>query len=43
MRIKVLETLLMIPSIYATGDYHDKYEELARANIRNEISELKKQ
>ncbi|KAH8346410.1 hypothetical protein KR084_012205 [Drosophila pseudotakahashii] len=43
MRIKVLETLLMIPSIYATGDYHDKYEELARANIRSEIGELKKQ
>ncbi|XP_017147576.2 uncharacterized protein LOC117185869 [Drosophila miranda] len=42
MRIKVLETLLLIPSIYATGEYHDKYEEQARANIRSEILELKK-
>lgn len=43
MRVKVLETLLLIPSIYATAEYHEKYEELARANIRNEIRELKQQ
>ncbi|XP_017108493.2 uncharacterized protein [Drosophila bipectinata] len=43
MRIKVLETLLLIPCIYATDEYRDKYEELARANIRTEISELKQQ
>ncbi|XP_030377750.1 uncharacterized protein LOC115626501 [Scaptodrosophila lebanonensis] len=42
MRVKVLETLLLIPSIYATPSYHEKYEERARANIRQEISELKK-
>ncbi|EDW08486.1 uncharacterized protein LOC6578643 [Drosophila mojavensis] len=41
MRVKVLETLLLIPSIYATAEYHEKYEELARANIQNEIRELK--
>lgn len=43
MRIKVLETLLLIPCIYATDEYRNKYEELARANIRNEIRELKQQ
>lgn len=41
MRVKVLETLLLIPCIYATPEYREKYEELARTNIRNEISELK--
>ncbi|EDW74374.1 uncharacterized protein Dwil_GK21420 [Drosophila willistoni] len=43
MRVKVLETLLMIPSIYATAEYHEKYEDLARSNIRNEIAELKQE
>jgi len=41
MRVKVLETLLIIPCIYSTPEYHEKYEELARTNIRNEIRELK--
>ncbi|XP_055836812.1 uncharacterized protein LOC129905365 [Episyrphus balteatus] len=41
MRLKVLETFLMIPTIFATNDFQSKFEETARKNIIKEIEELK--
>lgn len=42
MRLKVLETFLMIPTIFSTNDFKSKFEDVARKNIVNEIEELKK-
>lgn len=39
---QLLQTFLMIPSIYNTQTFRDKFERQARANIEREIEELKK-
>ncbi|XP_070510088.1 uncharacterized protein [Chironomus tepperi] len=41
-RLKMLKTLLMIPSIYSNQTLRDKYEGTARTNINMEIEELEK-
>lgn len=41
MRLKVLETFLMIPTIFATDCFRTKFEETARKNILKEIEDLK--
>lgn len=41
MRLKVLETFLMIPNIFSTNEFQTKFEDIARKNIVNEIEELK--
>ncbi|XP_026278885.1 uncharacterized protein LOC113206845 [Frankliniella occidentalis] len=40
-RLRVLETFLMIPNIFATKEFREKFEEQARLNIAKEVSSLK--
>ncbi|XP_049293826.1 uncharacterized protein LOC125769254 [Anopheles funestus] len=40
MRLKLLQTLNRIPSIYTTKEFCDRYETIARANIEQEIKDL---
>ncbi|XP_052898359.1 uncharacterized protein LOC128305098 [Anopheles moucheti] len=40
MRLKLLQTLSRIPSIYMTKDFSDRFESIARANIELEIKDL---
>ncbi|XP_054162360.1 uncharacterized protein LOC128960313 [Oppia nitens] len=40
IRAKVLKSLLMIPKIFATKEFYDKYESVARNNIKCEIEIL---
>ncbi|XP_053687306.1 uncharacterized protein LOC128736836 [Sabethes cyaneus] len=40
---QILQTLNRIPSIYASKELGDKYEQTARTNIGNEIKELENQ
>lgn len=42
MRLKILQTFLTIPNIYATEIFRNKFETIARDNIAQEIMELKK-
>ncbi|XP_037903750.1 uncharacterized protein LOC119647064 [Hermetia illucens] len=42
MRLKILQTFLTIPTIYATDTFREKFEEKARFNIKSEIEDLKK-
>lgn len=42
MRLKILQTFLTIPNIYATAIFRNKFETIARDNIAQEIMELKK-
>ncbi|KAK7790154.1 hypothetical protein R5R35_002625 [Gryllus longicercus] len=41
LRIKVLESLLQIPNIYATREFREKYENQARRNVEDEVKSLK--
>ncbi|XP_014257749.1 uncharacterized protein LOC106671364 isoform X2 [Cimex lectularius] len=38
LRVKVLRTFLLIPNIFATKEFRDKYEENARKNIQADVS-----
>uniref|UniRef100_A0A182MM00 Uncharacterized protein n=1 Tax=Anopheles culicifacies TaxID=139723 RepID=A0A182MM00_9DIPT len=40
MRLKLLQTLNSIPSIYTTKEFSDRFERIARANIEQEIKDL---
>jgi len=42
MILQVLQSLLMIPNVYATKEFQEKFEKQARANIAAEIESLKK-
>lgn len=42
MRLKILQTFLTIPHIYATEKFRNRFESIARRNIEQEIMELKK-
>ncbi|XP_055916069.1 uncharacterized protein LOC129948943 [Eupeodes corollae] len=41
MRLKVLQTFLMIPTIFSTNEFQTKFEETARKNVDTEIKDLK--
>ncbi|XP_050073101.1 uncharacterized protein LOC126561197 [Anopheles maculipalpis] len=40
MRLKLLQTLCRIPSIYMTKEFSERFESAARANIEQEIKDL---
>ncbi|XP_053664108.1 uncharacterized protein LOC128713275 [Anopheles marshallii] len=40
MRLKLLQTMGRIPSIYMTKEFSDRFESIARANIEQEIKDL---
>lgn len=42
MRLKILQTFLTIPHIFSTELLRNRFEDIARTNISNEIMELKK-
>ncbi|KAF2355118.1 hypothetical protein FHG87_014123 [Trinorchestia longiramus] len=41
LRLKILQSLLLIPNVYATKDFQERYEKQARENISREVKELK--
>ncbi|XP_053677093.1 uncharacterized protein LOC128727231 [Anopheles nili] len=40
MRLKLLQTLSRIPTIYLTKEFNERFEDVARANIEQEIKDL---